>query len=203
MNKINKVGCETAKSEFGDFDQSITLLWFSSFLRVVESTPNASRYAFSALVIRSLNISHSFLHLSLTCRGITTFIFTFTVQFFSHIFKCQCEFNNINSLHTASHGALPSWGWPCMWKRWNHHRLKRLYKDLSKDKRISHTLTRMFALDKELVTWFPSEGTPWWTIHWASTTPIFSWAGCCFRPNYILYSETGGINKLIKTQERI
>lgn len=151
MNKINKVGCETAKSEFGHFDQSITLLWFSSFLRVVESTPNASRYAFSALVIRSLNISHSFLHLSLTCRGITTFIFTFTVQFFSHIFKCQCEFNNIYSLHTASHGALPSWGWPCMGKRWNHHRLKRLYKDLSKDKRISHTLTRMFALDIYLV----------------------------------------------------
>lgn len=26
-------------------------------------------------------------------------------------------------------------------------------------------------------TWFPSEGTPWWTIHWASITPIFSCAG--------------------------
>ena len=27
-------------------------------------------------------------------------------------------------------------------------------------------------------TWFPSEGMAWWTTHWASTTPIFSWAGC-------------------------
>ena len=29
--------------------------------------------------------------------------------------------------------------------------------------------------------WFPSEGTAWWTIHWASTTPIFSWAGCLIK----------------------
>lgn len=27
------------------------------------------------------------------------------------------------------------------------------------------------------ITWFPSEGTLWWIIHWESTTPIFSWAG--------------------------
>jgi hypothetical protein len=30
-----------------------------------------------------------------------------------------------------------------------------------------------------LLTWFPREGTTWWTIHCESTTPIFSWAGCC------------------------
>lgn len=29
-----------------------------------------------------------------------------------------------------------------------------------------------------MFTWFPSEGTLWWTIHCASTTPIFSCAGC-------------------------
>lgn len=31
---------------------------------------------------------------------------------------------------------------------------------------------------KRGITWFPREGTLWCTIHWASTTPIFSWAGC-------------------------
>jgi hypothetical protein len=29
-----------------------------------------------------------------------------------------------------------------------------------------------------LITWFPREGTTRWVIHWESTTPIFSWAGC-------------------------
>lgn len=35
------------------------------------------------------------------------------------------------------------------------------------------------------ITWFPSEGTDWCTIHWESTTPIFSWAGYHIEDNTI------------------
>lgn len=57
---------------------------------------------------------------------------------------------------------------------------------LTKKKRVTKRtwlyMSFICASEIILLTWFPREGTTWWTIHWASTTPIFSWAGCLNRP---------------------
>lgn len=68
---------------------------------------------------------------------------------------------------TPSHGALPCSAWPC--GRTFAFQSQRFVEDV---------VNLPFDMRFSLYTWFPREGTVWCTIHWASTTPIFSWAGC-------------------------
>lgn len=76
------------------------------------------------------------------------------------------------SVRTPCHGAFPSFASP-----YHERETQKRKWSLPISNDLFTIITPTVNTLSRYCTWFPSEGTVWWTIHWASTTPILSWAG--------------------------